>query len=351
MSQVENVNSSNNSQHTLSSIRSVPSKKSTTKKEEIDSEEIDVSQMELIANKKKLMQTPDDPIISEKKSSKSSSSSSSSTSSTSSNSSKEERKKKQVKKENENEFLRKEKSEYLSKFNRIKTKEKWSSLTFDMNNTLEEIRNEFDRVTNAIKVDRNVQFYKRMLLLGVQGVEMMNTRFDPLGVDLDGWSEAMTYSMDNQEYDDVLSELYEKYKNVGEMSPELKLIFMIVSSGVFFSISKKITKMDSTNGLMNFLGNFMPGQATVPPPATSTSQQQNYQTETVEDTTPSKIPDPQQLQDNISLTNIMNKMKKKQKKPTTVTNEQQEASVISTKTISTSGKRTRKPIQKITRKF
>ena len=143
-----------------------------------------------------------------------------------------------------------------------------------MNCSLEEIKNEFDRVNNAIKVDRSVRFYKKMLLLGVQGVEMLNNKFDPLGIDLDGWSEAMTYNMDNQDYDEVMAELYEKYKSVGNMSPEMKLIFMIISSAAFFTISKKITKMDSQNGIMSFLGNFMPSAPSVPAPQIPTQVQQ-----------------------------------------------------------------------------
>jgi hypothetical protein len=207
---------------------------------------------------------------------------------------------------------------------------------------LEEIKNEFDRVTNAIKVDRSVRFMKRMLLLGVQGVEMMNNKFDPLGVDLDGWSEAMTYNMDNQDYDEVMAELYEKYKSVGNMSPEMKLIFMIISSAAFFTISKRITKMDSQNGIMSFLGNFAQQQQSQPqstpmpvypgpnkvgipmqmptpqftqpiiPIIQQESQKQNNLTETTEDNTPSKLNDPQKLQDSITLNNIIDTMNKRQ---------------------------------------
>jgi hypothetical protein len=178
-----------------------------------------------------------------------------------------------------------------------------------------------------------------MLLLGVQGVEMLNTKFDPIGVDLEGWSEAMSYNMDNQDYDEVMGELYEKYKSTGNMSPELKLIFMIISSAAFFTISKKITKMDSPSGVMGFLGNFMNGakQQAPPPPQQPSmpfipttgipgmpmippfSQQQsnsrsNYQSEmSVDDNTPSKLNKPEKLQDTISLNNILETMNKRQK--------------------------------------
>ena len=144
-----------------------------------------------------------------------------------------------------------------------------------MNSSLDEIKNEYERVRSEIQNERSVSFFKRMLLLGVQGIEMMNTKFDPLGVDLDGWSEAMGYSMENQEYDEVMSELYEKYKGRGQMSPEVKLIFMIISSATMFTITKKITKLDSNNAFKSFLGGLMGGNKGVSIP--QQQQQQQYQ--------------------------------------------------------------------------
>jgi hypothetical protein len=64
-----------------------------------------------------------------------------------------------------------------AKFNKLNIKGKWSSLHLDMNCTLDEIRNEFERVRNEISNERSVAFFKRMLLLGVQGIEMMNIQF------------------------------------------------------------------------------------------------------------------------------------------------------------------------------
>ena len=303
---------------------------------DIDSDDIDVSQMELIANKKKLIKKPSDADFdisiqkeessskSEKrKSKKSSTSSSSSSSSSRTKYESDETKRKRIQKENSNEYIRKEKSEYLYKFNKIHMREKWSSLKLDMNCSLEEIKNEFDRVTNAIKVDRSVRFMKKMLLLGVQGVEMLNNKFDPVGVDLEGWSEAMSYNMDNQDYDEVMAELYAKYKSVGNMSPEMKLVFMIISSAAFFTISKKITKMDSQNGIMSFLGNFMPqapsqaAASTTPASMPQFTKPQspkivNYQSETTEDHTPSKLNNPQKIQDTIAINNILDTMNKRQ---------------------------------------
>jgi hypothetical protein len=149
-----------------------------------------------------------------------------------------------------------------------------------MNCTLDEIRNEFERIKSEISSERNVAFFKRMLLLGVQGIEMLNTKFDPVGVDLDGWSEAMGYSMENQEYDEVMAELYEKYKGRGQMSPELRFIFMIFSSATMFTISKKISKLDTNSAITSLLGGLMnkaPTQQTNNQQTNNQQQQQQYQ--------------------------------------------------------------------------
>jgi hypothetical protein len=265
------------------------SKSSISKKNkhvDVESEDISLSQLELMANKKKInkpaeqMSIISDKEFSDKKNqiSKSSKRGSSSSISVSTEDTKYKRnKQKLVDRENTNDQIRKDKSEYLYKFNKLNIKGKWSSLRLDMTNTLDEIRNEYERVRNEIQTERSVGFFKRMLLLGVQGIEMMNTKFDPLGVDLDGWSEAMGYSMENQEYDEVMAELYEKYKGSGQMSPEVKLIFMIISSATMFTISKKITKLDSNNALKSLIGGLMGNNQSQQQPQQQYQQQPQQQ--------------------------------------------------------------------------
>jgi len=109
-----------------------------------------------------------------------------------------------------------------------------------------------------------VKFCKHGLVMGIKGVEMLNNAYDPVGVDLDGWSEAMSYNMATTEYDEVLSELCEKYKGAGSMSPEVKLLVMIVMSGAMFSFSKKAAK--DPNTLSNLMGSFMKKSPAPPPP-------------------------------------------------------------------------------------
>ena len=297
MNEIKNTLSDNQSILSIKSSKSRKSNRSNSIKQNdgVESEDLSLSQLELMANKKKLNKQNEElslnlsskgagssyKINSNREERKKSVSSSISSSSVSTGDTKQKRRKeKAIIKENRNDEIRKEKSEFLFKFNKMNVKGKWSSLHLDMNSSLDDIKNEYERVRNEIQTERSVSFFKRMLLLGVQGIEMMNTKFDPLGVDLEGWSEAMGYSMENQEYDEVMAELYEKYKGRGQMSPEVKLIFMIISSATMFTITKKITKSDSNNALKNFIGGLMGGNKQQQPqevPQQYQQQPQQYQ--------------------------------------------------------------------------
>lgn len=315
MNEIKNTLSDNQSILSIKSSKSRKSNRSNSIKQNdgVESEDLSLSQLELMANKKKLNKQNEElslnlsskgagssyKINSNREERKKSVSSSISSSSVSTGDTKQKRRKeKAIIKENRNDEIRKEKSEFLFKFNKMNVKGKWSSLHLDMNSSLDDIKNEYERVRNEIQTERSVSFFKRMLLLGVQGIEMMNTKFDPLGVDLEGWSEAMGYSMENQEYDEVMAELYEKYKGRGQMSPEVKLIFMIISSATMFTITKKITKSDSNNALKNFIGGLMGGNKQQQPqevPQQYQQQPQQYQQQYQQPKYQYNIPNPSDL--------------------------------------------------------
>jgi hypothetical protein len=336
---LDDLKSTSSSKKSNKSTKSSSSKRNMQAKpqQEVQSDEISISQLEMMANRKKLVKKEEVslsdmikkeadsvPPVNQKnvKQIESSSSSSSSTSTVTSMSSEKQRQKvKRVSKENRDDIVRKEKSEMLYKFSKLNIKQKWSSLKLDMNNSLEEIKNEYERVRSEIQNERSVGFYKRMLLLGVQGVEMLNTKFDPVGVDLDGWSEAMGYSLENQDYDELMAELVEKYKGAGQMSPEVKLVFMIISSATMFSVSKRIAKLDTSSAFTNILGTVLGGgganqmqQQPVfnPPPQFQQAPQQTYNaplTETSDDPMPSKLREPAPMPaDTMDIENILKTM-------------------------------------------
>jgi hypothetical protein len=81
--------------------------------------------------------------------------------------------------------------------------------------------------------------------------------------------------MATTEYDEVLADLCEKYKGTGSMSPEVKLLLMIVMSGAMFSFSKKAAK--DPNTLSNLMGSFMKkSQPSQPSQVPQSTQEQHY---------------------------------------------------------------------------
>ena len=164
-------------------------------------------------------------------------------------------KQRKINKENKNEKIRFQKNDYLYKISQLNQRGNVSQLKLDMNCSLEEIEKEYNRIKNNKQAEVMVGLCKKGLLLGVQGFEFLNNKFDPLGIDLDGWGESMSYSMENQDYDEVLRELYEKYKGKETWSPEARLVMLILGSAVMFSVTKKMSNMDMSSN--SFLGNIM----------------------------------------------------------------------------------------------
>lgn len=270
-----------------------------SKKKSVDIlSDIGISELDLLANNKKMnkkneeisinKENSSDAPIKEKSKQKDPSSvkkQSYRRSYTSTDSSDDRYRMKKLNKENKSESTRKEKMDLLLKLTTLINNNhgKYSS-KMSMDNTLDEIKGDFTRIKSAADNEKMVKFCKHGLVMGIKGLEYMNSSYDPLGVDLDGWGESMAYNMETAEYDEVLSELYEKYKGTGSMSPEVKLLMMIVMSGAMFSFTKRASKDPDMLG--NILGSFMPkmggAQRQAPPPQMPPQQQQmppqqNYQ--------------------------------------------------------------------------
>lgn len=84
-----------------------------------------------------------------------------------------------------------------------------------------------------------VKFYKQVLLNVVCGIEFLNDKYNPFEFKLKDWSKQIASDLDD--YTEVLEELYEKYKDKGgKMAPEIRLLFMIIMSGVTYHLSNAL---------------------------------------------------------------------------------------------------------------
>ena len=97
-----------------------------------------------------------------------------------------------------------------------------------------------DRVTTDLAAKRSVEFQRKLLITFISGIEMLNSKFDPFGANLDGWSEAV--HSDLASYDEIFEQLFLKYRGRSQMSPEASLLLTLTGSAVMFHVQKEMFK-------------------------------------------------------------------------------------------------------------
>jgi hypothetical protein len=133
--------------------------------------------------------------------------------------------------------LRLKKIELLRKLSELKHKGYKLSKEYDFNSKLEDMEYEYDLLKSFANKRNGIKLYKNVLLNACSVTEFLNDKYDPFNFQLSGWSEHMSVEVDS--YDDVLEELYEKYKGKGgKMAPEMKLLLLILASASAFHFSK-----------------------------------------------------------------------------------------------------------------
>jgi len=144
--------------------------------------------------------------------------------------------------------IRMKKIELLRKLCEIKSKGYQLSKEYDFNSSLEEMEYEYELLKSFADKRNGVKVFKNGLLQAVSVIEFLNDKYDPFDFQLSGWGEHMSVEVDS--WEDVLEEIYEKYKGSGKkMAPEVKLVFLIIASGSAFHFTKsqanKLPGLDS----------------------------------------------------------------------------------------------------------
>ncbi len=147
----------------------------------------------------------------------------------------------EVKKELSPQELRMKKIELLRKLSELKAKGYELSKSYNFDSSIEEMEYEFELLKSFANKRNGVKLYKNILLNTVSAVEFLNDKYDPFDFQLTGWSEHMSVEVDS--YDEVIEEIYEKYKGTGKkMPPEIKLLMLILASASAFHFSKSTFK-------------------------------------------------------------------------------------------------------------
>jgi len=140
---------------------------------------------------------------------------------------------------------KKEKIEYLNKLQRLEAKGFPVARRFTMDNSLDEIKQEYDRLVDSRNLESSLRFQRQALMGVVTGLEWMNNRFDPFDFNLDGWSETVHENV--EDFDEIFEQLYDKYKSRGEMPPEARLLFALAGSGFMCHVSNTFMRQRMPN--------------------------------------------------------------------------------------------------------
>jgi hypothetical protein len=136
--------------------------------------------------------------------------------------------------------IKNEKIDLIYKFKKLEGQGIRTTMNYNMNSHLEDMRNEYLKLKKQREVDNSVKFQRKVMMAAITGIEYLNGKFDPFDVKLDGWSESINENI--YDYDEVFEELSEKYGGQSEMAPELKLMMMLGGSAFMFHLSNTMFK-------------------------------------------------------------------------------------------------------------
>jgi hypothetical protein len=209
-----------------------------------------------------------------------------------------------------------EKFKVLRKLEEIERKGAKLTKKYSMESPLSEMQGEYEMIIAEKERKNSCKFQAKMLMAAITGLEFLNNKFDPFDIKLDGWGEQVNENIDD--YDEIFSELHEKYKSKAKMAPELKLLFQLGGSAIMVHMtntmfkssmpgmddimrqnpelmqqftSAAVNSMQETKpGFSSFMGNFTPSTSSnAPPPPPIQTQTTRSQSERT--AAPSNRPD------------------------------------------------------------
>jgi hypothetical protein len=133
-----------------------------------------------------------------------------------------------------------EKFKYLRKLESLEKKGVELSKKYSMESNLQEMIGEYETIMDEKAKQNSIKFQGNMLMAVINGIEFLNGKFDPFDIKLDGWSDQVQENIND--YDDIFSELHEKYKSKASMAPELKLLFQLGGSAMMVHMTNTMFK-------------------------------------------------------------------------------------------------------------
>jgi len=183
------------------------------------------------------------------------------------------------------EELLREKFKFLRRLEELERKGANLTKKYSMDSPLAELQGEYEMIIAEKENSNSVKFQGRILMAAITGIEFLNNKVDPFDLKMDGWAEQVNENI--SDYDEIFSELHEKYKSKAKMAPELKLLFQLGGSAIMVHMTNTMFKSsmpgmddimkqnpelmqqftqaavntmgENNPGFGNFMNNFVPG--------------------------------------------------------------------------------------------
>ncbi len=138
------------------------------------------------------------------------------------------------------ETMMKEKIALLNKLKKLEQKGIELSKKYSMESSFSEMRAEYDSHTEEKERSNSIKFQGQCLLTFVNGIEFLNNKLNPFDIQLDGWNESVQDKL--SDYDEVFSEMHDKYKSKINAGPEFTLLFNLASSAILVHMTNSMFK-------------------------------------------------------------------------------------------------------------
>jgi hypothetical protein len=111
-----------------------------------------------------------------------------------------------------------------------------SNSHFSLDSDYTEVEDEYESALEDKRKKDSVKLQGWWFMTFINSVEYANAAFNPFDLNLDGWGEQV--SEDIESYDEIFSELHDKYKG-GKLAPEISLLLRVVFSAAVLNFSNK----------------------------------------------------------------------------------------------------------------
>ena len=110
------------------------------------------------------------------------------------------------------------------------------SSNFTIDSPFDEVEDEYETALEDKRKKDSVKLQGWWFMTFINSLEYANTAFNPFDLNLEGWGEQVNEDIDS--YEDIFSELHDKYKG-GKLAPEISLLLRVGFSAAVLNFSNK----------------------------------------------------------------------------------------------------------------